>query len=96
MKKWKVSLPLQKLEMKLMKEDVSVKPIDIERLFKSKNPKLANVIPRFVFAYLKKVIHIDEINDFIEKYGERKGIDFADAVLDIGKSPPRNKCSYIS
>lgn len=82
MKKWKVSLPLQKLEMKLMKEDASVKPIDIEMLFKSKNPKLANVIPRFVFAYLKKVIHIDEINDFIEKYGERKGIDFADAVLE--------------
>ena len=82
MKKWKVSLPLQKLEMKFMKEDASVKPIDIEMLFKSKNPKLANVIPHFVFAYLKKVIHIDEINDFIEKYGERKGIDFADAVLE--------------
>ena len=53
-----------------------VKPIHIERLFESKNPRLARMIPTFVYSYLKKVLHQDEINDFISRYGDRKGLAF--------------------
>ena len=59
-----------------------VKPIYIEQLFKSKNPKLAKWIPGFVYAFLKSVICQDQINDFISKYGDRKGLAFSDSILE--------------
>ncbi|MBC5620526.1 glycerol acyltransferase [Butyricimonas hominis] len=60
----------------------TVKPIYIEQLFKSKNPKLARWIPKFVYSFLKRLICQDQINDFISKYGDRKGLDFADGVME--------------
>ena len=60
----------------------SIKPIYIEKLFKSKNPGLARIIPGFVYSWLKRIICQDQINDFISKYGKRKGLDFADAILE--------------
>ena len=60
----------------------TVKPIYIEQLFKSKNPKLARWIPKFVYSFLKRVICQDQINDFISKYGDQKGLDFAEGILE--------------
>lgn len=62
--------------------DDTLKPIDLKKVFESKNPKLARWIPRFVFNRLKKIICIDDINDFIAKHGSRKGLDFADAIME--------------
>ena len=31
--------------------------IDIEKIIKEKLPKLAKKLPRFVFRYLKKILH---------------------------------------
>lgn len=59
-----------------------VKPIYIEKLFESKNPKLAKWIPGFAYSFLKKVICQDKINDFISKYGDRRGLDFAAGILE--------------
>lgn len=39
--------------------------IDVEKVLTSKNPALRKVIPRFLINYLKRVIHQDEINDFL-------------------------------
>lgn len=60
----------------------TLKPIDLKKVFESKNPKLARWIPRFVLNRLKKIICIDDINDFIARHGNRKGVDFADAILE--------------
>ena len=65
-----------------MEMEDRVKPIYIEQLFKSKNPKLARWIPGFVYAFLKSVICQDQINDFISKYGDRKGLAFSDGILE--------------
>ncbi len=65
-----------------MTDNNCIKPIYIEQLFKSKNPGLAKMIPGFVFSYLKKIIHQNDINDFITRYGERKGLAFSDAILE--------------
>lgn len=59
-----------------------LKPIDLREVFKSKNPGLARCIPGFVYAGLKRLICVDAINDFIRKHGDRKGIDFADAIVE--------------
>lgn len=65
-----------------MANDECVKPVYLEQLFKSKNPGLAKWIPGFVYSYLKRVIHQDDINDFIRRYGDRKGLAFSDAILE--------------
>lgn len=65
-----------------MSDNQSLRPIYIEQLFRSKNPGVARMIPGFIYSYLKKVIHQDDINDFITRYGDRKGLDFSDAILE--------------
>lgn len=58
------------------------KPIYIEKVFAQKNPKLAKKIPSFVYNYLKKIIHQDEINYFFGKCGASKGVKFTKQVLE--------------
>ncbi len=65
-----------------MSDNDQVKPVYIEQLFKSKNPGLARMIPGFVYSFLKRTIHQDDINDFIGRYGDRKGLAFSDAILE--------------
>lgn len=65
-----------------MEDNDRVKPVYIEKLFKSKNPGLARLIPGFVYSFLKRVICQNQINDFINKYGDRKGLDFAHGMLE--------------
>jgi putative hemolysin len=38
-------------------------------------------MPRFVLNYLKKIIHQDDLNQIVRKYGHLYGIDFLDACL---------------
>ncbi len=65
----------------LSQETKKFKPVDIKKVFTNKNPRLARFIPGFVFRYLKKVIHQDEINNFMLKHGEKTGVDFVQASI---------------
>ena len=60
----------------------TLSPIYLKEVFKSKNPALARWFPGFVYSWLNRIICIDDINDFIRKHGDRKGIDFADAIVE--------------
>lgn len=60
-----------------------LKRIDVKLVLESKNPSLAKVLPAFIINYLKRIIHEDEINDFLAKSGDKMGLDFVDAVLDV-------------
>jgi putative hemolysin len=55
--------------------------VDVEKVIASKNPKLLKRIPRFVIRYLKRIVHQDDINDFLSRHGHKKGLDFVDAIL---------------
>jgi putative hemolysin len=57
--------------------------IDVEGLLRAKNPQLLRILPRFVVSYIKRVIHQDEINDFLEKNNEVYNVDFADSALKL-------------
>ena len=61
----------------------AIKPIYIKKVFEQKNPKLAKLIPGFVFSYLRRVIHQDDINDFIKLHGSKKGLEFAYGFLNF-------------
>lgn len=56
--------------------------IDVENIIASKNPKLLKVIPRFLIRYLKRIIHQDEVNDFLLKHHGKYGLDFSQAIID--------------
>ena len=55
--------------------------IDITRLIKSKNPKLLRWLPKFVINYLKRILHEEEINDFLAEHKEKKNFEFCDEVM---------------
>ncbi|NOZ48346.1 MAG: glycerol acyltransferase [Chlorobi bacterium] len=56
--------------------------IDINRVFKNKNPKLYKILPGFIFRYIKKIVHQDEINDFLKKHGDKTGLEFVKSAID--------------
>jgi len=56
--------------------------IDVEEVLRSKNPSLVKAVPSFLINYLKRVVHQNEINYFLEKYGHLKDSEFVAAGLE--------------
>jgi len=56
--------------------------LDVERVFREKNPRLAKSIPGFVYNLLKRIIHQDELNSFIYENKDRWGLDYVEAILE--------------
>lgn len=67
-----------------MSEELSteIKPINIQALFAEKNPRLARLIPGFIYRYITHIMHIHEVNEIIDKYGTLHGIDFVRNVVE--------------
>jgi putative hemolysin len=61
---------------------VPYKPIDIREVFASKSPGLARLLPGFVYRYLNRIIHIDFVNDLLERNGHLKGVAFINKVVE--------------
>jgi len=55
--------------------------IDIEGVIAEKNPKLLKVLPGFVIAYLKRIVHQDFINDAIYRNRDKVGLAFVEVIL---------------
>jgi 1-acyl-sn-glycerol-3-phosphate acyltransferase len=58
-----------------------IKPINIRNIFYHKNPGMARLLPGFVFRYLEKIVHQRDINEFLDKHGDKMGLDFARAAI---------------
>jgi len=67
----------------IMETDSAKKLIDIHRVFKDKNPSLYRIIPDGVLNYIRKLVHEDEINEFIKREGHKEGLEFADAIINL-------------
>ena len=92
----------------LFTNDMSSEPlkIDIEKVVKEKAPKYAKKIPGFLFRYLERTIHQDEINYILKTYKDSTGVKFADDLLSymnvhinvIGKEniPPEGRFIFAS
>lgn len=72
-----------------MKESVE-KTIDIKRILKDKMGSKARFVPCFLVAWLKKIIHEDEVNRFLWENRNLKGtewltacVQYLDMTLDI-------------
>ena len=56
--------------------------IDVKNVLLSKNPALAKTIPGFVINYLKRIVHQDELNEFLRKWGHLKDSEIIAAWLE--------------
>ncbi len=80
--------------------------VDIEKVIKDKSPTLKKVIPGFITAYLKRIIHQDELNFYLTEYAHLQGVEFIDAVLGyintklelvgLENIPEKEKCIIAS
>jgi hypothetical protein len=57
-------------------------PLDIRAVFKSKNPKIARLIPRFIYNYLKRIVHQDDLNRILSLHGEKLNQEFIKALVE--------------
>ncbi len=66
------------------KEEVK-KPatIDVEAIFKKRNPHMYRLLPGFILSYIKRTIHQDELNMALEKFKDLYGLDFIAEILDF-------------
>ncbi len=55
--------------------------IDIEKVIKSKNPKLLKWLPKFLLNYLKRTLHQDEINNILIENKDLFDYDFARDII---------------
>lgn len=59
-----------------------LKKIDIDGVFKSKNPGLYKILPSFILSYVKRIVHQDEINSFLERNANKYDFDFVKAIIN--------------
>ena len=57
--------------------------IDIDEILHSKMGSKAKYVPGFISRWLKKIVHQDEINQFMVQVGDTQGVPWLDAVLDF-------------
>jgi len=62
--------------------DEQIRYVSVREAFYKKNPKVAKLLPGFVYKYLEKIAHQDEINEILKLYGEKTGLEFIKAVIE--------------
>src|SRR5687767_13595225 len=65
-----------------MKQEEKKKFIELESVIRSKNPTLLKLLPRFVLNKIKKIIHQNEMNAFIDAHGHKYDFEFAEAIIN--------------
>lgn len=65
-----------------MNDDSRIIQIDIDNVLRSKAGAKARYVPGFVRSWLKRIVHQDEINDFLLQAGDIQGVPWLDAAVD--------------
>lgn len=56
--------------------------LDLDKVLINKAPKVYRCVPSFVMNYLKKKLHIDELNDILTIYADKDGVDFTNSCIE--------------
>jgi len=59
------------------------KPLDIREIFRNKSPRIARLIPGFIYRYLHRALVLDEVNEVLRRHGDKKDFEFASASIDM-------------
>ena len=55
--------------------------INLREIFEKKAPKLMKRMPNWLFRRIQRLLHEDDINEILTKYGHLEGIPFVQAVI---------------
>ena len=87
-------------------DDKSFFLIDIEKILQDKMGAKAKKIPGFLISYLKRIIHQDEVNEFLSHSSDKYGVDFLKACVDyldaklvvegLENLPEDGLCTFVS
>lgn len=55
--------------------------IDLDKILQEKAPKLYKKIPSFFMNYMKRKIHVDELNEILTIYSDQYGVDFMQSLI---------------
>lgn len=90
----------------MMESSQEAKYIDIRKVFLDKNRRLGSLLPGFVYAYLRKIIHEDEINSLMAREGSKIGPAFLEATIKdfnvkievkgLENLPQNRRCVFVS
>lgn len=80
--------------------------IDVDAILKAKAGNKAKYVPRFLVSYLKKIIHQDEVNVFLNTNKDKRDLDFIRAFMNyfnntfevhgIENLPTEGRCTFVS
>lgn len=80
--------------------------IDVENVLYSKNPALKKVVPKFIMNYLKRIVHQDDINEFLREGSHLRDADMVGAFLSkfeikfkvsgTENIPEKGRCIFVS
>ena len=62
--------------------DSKVFTIDIDEIVRGKTGAKARLVPRFVLSWLKRIIHQNEVNEFILGEGDKQGMPWLDDCME--------------
>lgn len=79
--------------------------IDIERILKEKLGAKYKYVPGFLVSYLKRIVHQDELNVFLQESKGKVGVDFLEAcmgfldakvdVVGMENLPKEGRCTFV-
>ncbi|MEX0883035.1 MAG: 1-acyl-sn-glycerol-3-phosphate acyltransferase [Cyclobacteriaceae bacterium] len=55
--------------------------IDVKKIIAGKKPGLLRWMPGFLIGYIKRIIHEDEVNFIMNKYGHLRELEFVNALI---------------
>jgi putative hemolysin len=61
-------------------EDIP-KTVDLKKFIASKSPKLAKYLPKFIYNWLDKLLHVDQVNEFLHVNRDYQGVEFATQIV---------------
>lgn len=80
--------------------------IDIDKVLRTKLPGKYKYVPKFLVSYLKKIIHQDEINAYMQRAKDNVGVDFLESTLEffdvkvevkgLENLPQDGLCTFVS
>ncbi len=62
-------------------ESIPIQKIDIRKVFYDKSPRMARIMPGFVYRYLERILHQEFINGFLERHGHKGGLEFIESAF---------------
>lgn len=64
-----------------MKQNNEIQTIDVEEVIRIKNPRLLKILPGFVLNYIKRILHQEELNIFLQNTKDAYAHDFVSVAM---------------